>query len=210
MGSIAPAARWASAAAAAPDLQGFAGSSELLPFQLDRVAAFGMLIQSGVQHLAPGQPEPEQFDRAWQLRTLPLHPNEIISHYDGIPKLKGLQRALSQQILNHRLHAFLESGECTNSDVVRLASCRHKTTQRWMQPSPSSPIYTDLCTTIVTRLRLGLPPLDDMPARRVCAVQRGHLFLAVARSELREAQAQDGHAEARPLLPVALPLRPQQ
>ena len=32
-----------------------------------------------------------------------------------------------------------------------------------MQPSPSSPIYTDLCTTIVTRLRLGLPPLDDMP-----------------------------------------------
>ena len=163
LGSIAPAARWASAAAAAPDLQGFAGSSELLPFQLDRVAAFGMLIQSGVQHLAPGQPEPEQFDRAWQLRTLPLHPQEIISHYDGIPKLKGLQRALSQQILNHRLHAFLESGECTNSDVVRLASCRHKTTQRWMQPSPSSPIYTDLCTTIVTRLRLGLPPLDDMP-----------------------------------------------
>ena len=32
-----------------------------------------------------------------------------------------------------------------------------------MQPSPSSPMYTDLCTTIATRLRLGLPPLDDMP-----------------------------------------------
>jgi hypothetical protein len=48
--------------------------------------------------------------------------------------------------------------------VVRLASCRHKTTQRWMQPSASSgsPIYTDLCTSIVTRLRLGLPPLDDI------------------------------------------------
>jgi len=32
-----------------------------------------------------------------------------------------------------------------------------------MRPSPSSPIYTDLCTTIVTRLRLGLPPLDELP-----------------------------------------------
>ena len=52
-----------------------------------------------------------------------LHPAEIISHYEGIPKLKGLQRALSQQLLNHRLHTFLESAECTNSDVVRLASC---------------------------------------------------------------------------------------
>jgi hypothetical protein len=162
---IAPAARWASAAAAAPDLQRFgdAGSLALLPFMLDRITAFGMLLQSGVQRLAPGQPEPEDSDLASRLRTLPLHPNEIISHYEGIPKLKGLQRALSQQILNHRLHTFLESAECTNSDVVRLSSCRQKTTQRWMQPSTSSPIYTDLCTTIVTRLRLGLPPLDDIP-----------------------------------------------
>jgi hypothetical protein len=55
--------------------------------------------------------------------------------------------------------------------VVRLASCRHKTTQRWMQPSPSSPIYTDLCTSIVTRLRLGLPP-PGRHATHVRPVQR--------------------------------------
>ena len=161
---IAPAARWASAAAAAPDLQGFVEScSASLPFLLDRFTAFDMLVASGVQRLAPGQPEPDDSDLSSRLRTLPLHPAEIISHYEGIPKLQGLQRALSQQLLNHRLHTFLESDECTNSDVVRLASCRHKTTQRWMQPSASSPAYTDLCTTIVTRLRLGLPPLDDIP-----------------------------------------------
>ena len=161
LGCIAPAARWASAAAAAPDLQGFVEfrSSAPLPFMLDRSTAFSMLVASGVQRLTPGQAEPEDSDPASRLRTLPLHPIEIISHYEGIPRLKGLQRALSQQILNHRLHTFLESAECTNSDVVRLASCRHKTTQRWMQPSPSSPIYTDLCTTIAIRLRLGLPPL---------------------------------------------------
>ena len=104
---------------------------------LDRATAFGMLVDSGVQRLAPGQPEPE--DLASRLRTLPLHPREIVTHYEGIPRLKGLQRALSQQVLNHQLHTFLQSAECTNSDVVRLASCRHKTTQRWMQPSPSSP-----------------------------------------------------------------------
>ena len=93
---------------------------------VDRFTAFDMLVASGVQRLAPGQPEPDDSDVASRLRTLPLHPNEIISHYEGIPKLKGLQRALSQQTLNHRLHNFLESAECTNSDVVRLASCRRK------------------------------------------------------------------------------------
>ncbi len=85
-----------------------------------------------------------------------------MSHYDSIRKLKGLQCTLSQQILNH---TFLVSAECTNSDVVRLASCRHKTTQRWVQPYTSFPIYSDLFTTIVTRLRLGLPRLDDVPVR---------------------------------------------
>jgi len=46
---IAPAARWASAAAAAPDLQGFVEScSASLPFLLDRFTAFDMLVASGV------------------------------------------------------------------------------------------------------------------------------------------------------------------
>ena len=163
---IAPAARWASAAAAAPDLQRFAASSPAtaqLPFLLDREAAYNMLVQQGVQRLAPGQPVPEDTALASRLRTLPLHPIEIVSHYEGIPKLKGLQRALSLQILNLRLHTFVESVECTNADLVRLASCRHKPTRKWMQPSRSFPIYSDLCTTIAFRLRLGLPPLDDLP-----------------------------------------------
>jgi len=87
---IAPAARWASAAAAAPDLQGFESSAPL-PFVLDRATAFGMLVSSGVQRLAPGQPDPEDSDLSSRLRTLPLHPAEIVSHYEGVPKLKGLQ-----------------------------------------------------------------------------------------------------------------------
>ncbi len=62
---------------------------------LDRDTAFGMLVQNGVQRLGPGQPEPEDSDLALRLRTLPLHPNEIIPQYEGILKLKGLQRALS-------------------------------------------------------------------------------------------------------------------
>ncbi len=67
-----------------------------LLFILDRATAFDMLVASDVQHLAPGQPEPEVSDLASRLRTLPLHPQEFITHYDGIRKLKGLQRALSQ------------------------------------------------------------------------------------------------------------------
>jgi hypothetical protein len=94
-------------------------------------------------HLAPGQPKPEVSDLAPRLRTLLLlHPQEIISHYDGIRKLKGLQRTLSQQIPNHRLHTFLVSAECTNSGVVRLTSCRHKPPRDGCSPpllSPSTP-----------------------------------------------------------------------
>ena len=72
-------------------------SSAPLPFVLDRATAFGMLLESGVQRLTPGQPEPDEADLAARLRTLPLHPQEIVTHYEGIPKLKGqgLQRAFS-------------------------------------------------------------------------------------------------------------------
>ena len=48
-----------------------------LPFLLDRFTAFDMLVASGVQRLAPGQPEPEDSDLSSRLRTLPLHPAEI-------------------------------------------------------------------------------------------------------------------------------------
>ena len=163
--SIAPAARWASAAAAAPDLQQLATSGfarAQLPFVQDLEMAYGMLVKQGVLRLTPGQAEPK--DTASRLRTLPQHPMEVVSHFEGIPSLKGLQRTLSLRIHNYRLHTFLESNECTNADVVRFASCRHKSTQRWMKPSRSFPIYSDLCTTIAVRLRLGLPPLDGLPA----------------------------------------------
>ena len=78
--------------------------------------------------------------------------------------MRGLQFNLSKQIYNSRLKSFLDSDNCTNADLVRLASCRHKSTLRWSHPSFTVPTYTDLCTSMVVRLRTGLPPIDDMPA----------------------------------------------
>ncbi len=70
---IAPAARWASAAAAAPDLQGFVESCcASLPFLLDRFTAFDMLVASGVQRLA-GQPEPEDSARVASAHVAATH-----------------------------------------------------------------------------------------------------------------------------------------
>jgi len=166
--SILPAARWASAAAAASDLQALLASEpplshprSLFAFQLDILTVHGMLVARGVSCLHAGQPEPE--DVKVRLANLPFHPLEIAAHYEGIPKLRGLQRVLSLQIHNSRLDTFLDSKACTNADLVRLAACRHKSTRRWLKPSPSFPVFSDLVTTIALRLRLGLPPLDDLP-----------------------------------------------
>ena len=74
---------------------------------------------------------------------------------------------LSLQIHNIRLRTFLDSDHCTNQDLVRLAACRHKV-RRWLKPSPSFHVVSDLATTIALRLRLGLPPLDDLPL--VCSL----------------------------------------
>ena len=90
LGCIAPAARWASAAGAAPDLEGFVKAcvSAPLPLMLVRAAAFGMLVASGVRRLARGQPEPDETDLAARLRVLPLHPQEmqIEAYYARLPR----------------------------------------------------------------------------------------------------------------------------
>ena len=46
---------------------------------------------------------------------------------------------------------------------MRLTSCRHKSTLRWSHPSSAVPTYSDLCTSLAFRSRIGLPPIDDMP-----------------------------------------------
>ena len=75
---IAPAARWASAAAAAPDLQRYSvpsASRASLPFvldtSLDRQIAFDLLQQRGVPRLQAGQPPPEDDNTLEHLSTLP-------------------------------------------------------------------------------------------------------------------------------------------
>jgi len=161
--SIAPAARWASAVAAAKDLQTLVATSpapDALPFVQDRVMACYMMRQRSIPQLQPGAPDPDEpLDK---LEILPHDPNDIIAHYDDLP-LKGLQRALSKQIVNRKLHAFLHSADCSHADKLRLTSCQHKTTSRWMRPHPAFPLYSDLCTSLAVRMRLGLPPLENLP-----------------------------------------------
>ena len=163
---IAPAARWASAAAAAPDLQRYSAPSASrapLPFVLDRQIAFDLLQQRGVPRLQAGQPPPEDDNSLEHLSTLPYSPDDIIEHYRGSPSLAGLQRCLSKRILNQRLHTFLHSEDCSNADLLRITSCRHKSAARWMQPHPAFPTLSDLATTVISRMWLGLGPMPSLP-----------------------------------------------
>jgi hypothetical protein len=163
---IAPAARWASVVAAAPDLQRFSAPSFVrapLPFVVDREIAFDLLQRRGVPRLQAGQPLPD--DNSLELlTTLPYSPDDIIDHYRSFSNLSGLQRCLSKQILNQRLHEFLHSDACSNADLLRLTSCRHKSAARWMQPHPAFPTLSDLAITVTSRQWLGLAPVPLMPS----------------------------------------------
>ena len=153
-----------------------------LPFVLDRQIAFDLLQQRGVPRLQAGQPPPEDDNSLEHLSTLPYSPDDIIEHYRGFPSLAGLQRCLSKRILNQRLHTFLHSDECSNADLLRITSCRHKSAARWMQPHPAFPTLSDLATTV--------PGPHDVTAQPLPPLLFGHLRAPVACFELQDAQTQ--------------------
>ena len=170
---VAPAARWASVVAAAPDLQHLSAPSAFrapLPFVADREMAFDLLQRNGVPRLLAGQPAPDE-DSLERLSTLPYSPDDITEYYRCLPQLTGLQRCLTKQTLNWRLHEFLHSDACSNADLLRLSSCRHKSAARWMQPHPAFPTLSDLAITVISRQWLGLTPTPSMPDRcPLCSV----------------------------------------
>jgi hypothetical protein len=70
-----------------------------------------------------------------------------------------LQRMLSLRMEGLRLDAFLASAECSDTDRIRLASCRSKHACSWMFAHPRGTPLTDEQFSVAMRLRLGLPPL---------------------------------------------------
>jgi hypothetical protein len=91
MALIAPAAKWASAAIAAPDLIAFTGTHDAPPpFVTDRIAAYNALISAGALRAAPSvsnfmealdNPENANSKTSDLLKILPADPALIASYY---------------------------------------------------------------------------------------------------------------------------------
>jgi hypothetical protein len=178
MALIAPAAKWASAAIAAPDLIAFTGTHDAPPpFVTDRIAAYNALISAGALRAAPSvsnfmealdNPENANSKTSDLLKILPADPALIASYYlvntsPERPTAPLIQRALSRQLEDQRFSSFLRGPDCTPLDSLRFHSCRDPMSSRWMLPSPLHRYQTDLEFQICTALRLGLPPVHPLP-----------------------------------------------
>ena len=142
----------------------------LLPYLSDRNDAYSSMVSAGVSVARAGPLIPEDFVgegkfgdvKAFML--LPSDPASITTHYLGRHELPTLQRALARRVETLILNAFLVGPDCTRADEIRIESCKGRLTSRWLHPSPLHHPLSDLDFQLVFRLRLGLPPLDSLPA----------------------------------------------
>ncbi|MEY3082615.1 MAG: hypothetical protein RJA94_2600, partial [Pseudomonadota bacterium] len=176
---IGPAAKWASAAALAPDLRAFeVAAAAPLPFMRDREAAYDLLRAAGVDVAPLGcasfadVPVTAEAKEAWgpfadaRLLVLPRSADAIHTFYGGERRIPKLQRMLSLRVEGLQLEAFLASAECSDADRIRLASCRSKHACAWMFAHPQGTLLSDEQFAVAMRLRLGLQPLPfALPAR---------------------------------------------
>ena len=163
---VAPAAKWASAAAVAPDIEHLARSANhALPFVADRDRAHAAMVEAGVgttglprAALIPVDEEEvkEKFANT-RFKTLPQDPSIISTFYDGAHRLPTLQRMLSRQLEASSLSAFLNSPECNPKDALRILSCKSKSSGLWLTPCPMATM-DDFAVRAATRYRMGLPP----------------------------------------------------
>lgn len=82
----------------------------------------------------------------------------------------GLQRLLVAEMENARAKRLLEEAEGDPLRISRLTGIRAKLAGTWLTILPTSPALSlkDNHFRVAARLRLGLPPQDDLPRRCCC------------------------------------------
>ena len=92
-----------------------------------------------------------------RLLQLPRSADDISTFYGGERRLPMLQRMLSLSLEGVVLQSFLASAACSDSDLIRITSCRSPHSRRWLHPQGC--LLSDKQFAMAVRLRLGLPPL---------------------------------------------------
>ena len=173
---VAAAARWASAAAVAPDVEHFLEASDPddpPPFVLDRASCYAVLARDGVavaqtntQPVAPddsrGPADNSPLNRAPTHYHLPPSVNIVSTFYNSAPRIPELQRSFTKQCDDARLRAFRSSPECSGDDIIRLDSCKHVNPNSILSSSRALS-FPDHVVAHLIRLFIGLAPAGDAP-----------------------------------------------
>ena len=169
--NVAAAAKWASAAASAADVERFESKSAPLPFQLDRNAAYATLVRDGIAVADDAIASYTQIEvseeeaKEWlfkgdpRLRLLPADSDAIVTFYENSCRIPQLQRTLSACLASERRRRFVNDPLHTRPVQGRLYSCSARESGLWLQPSLRTHNLSDDQFEIAFRYRLGLDPV---------------------------------------------------
>ena len=97
-------------------------------------------------------------------RPTPPRPENFFSDFKDVSAVAGYQRKLLLSINASRLKALISTFPRPSSDRARLNSLSDKHSDLWLSTPPISPIFAlpNQTFAIASRIRLGLPPVDDL------------------------------------------------
>ena len=193
LAQVAAAARWASSAAAAPDVQPLLDTYDPAnppPFAIDRARCYAVLVREGAT-VATTPTQPVESDdpsgsatatfRCAPKHLLPPTVDDIATFYHSALRIPDLQRSLVQQCDNLRLNSFLRSPECSDDDTILFDSCKHVRPVSVLS-SPLALSFPDHVVTNLVRLFLGLAPAGNVPT--ACPLCRSSLVPTQSRPDM--------------------------
>ena len=166
---IGAAAKWASAATVAPDLQNLAAVSlQVLPFVEDRGSAFSVMITAGVpttDAMTAAEVEvPSSADEKRGLfndryKVLPRRADMVATFYGGEPDLPLLQRMLSRQLERASPFSLLKTALTSHRRIEFVSKpAELPPPHDFCSPTPPLKPMSDFKLKVAVRLRAGLPP----------------------------------------------------
>jgi len=147
-----PAAWWSALAQSFPRIRSLLPSLNILtpdiPFVKSQTQCYDFFMNYKLPRQAP----------------LPPHCEAFWIDYETKAALPGLQRLIVSSINKSRRHALLSEFPLNTADRARMVSLSSRYSGSWLTTLPTNPsfILTDPHFNTSTRLRLGLPPVDNL------------------------------------------------
>jgi hypothetical protein len=102
--------------------------------------------------------------------VFPEKPTDLWTWYGQVGAGRGLQRLLVAEMEDHRAASLLQDSQGDPARVARLTGVQSKLAGVWLNTYPVSRDHTltDNSFRTAARLRMGLPPQDDLPRQCSC------------------------------------------